>query len=190
MAKVAIVYHSGYGHTARLAQAVTRGAESVAGTHVVLVSVADVEKHWTDLDAADAIVFGAPTYMGSASAPFKAFADATSKRWFTLAWKDKLASGFTNSGSPAGDKLHTLQELSILAAQHGMVWVSLGLPPMVASQKHPGEQVNRFGSYLGVTTQSPHGAPDHLAPPPGDLETGEILGARVAHAAARWVRGK
>lgn len=190
MAKVAIVYHSGYGHTARLAQAVARGAESVAGTHVTLVSVADVEKHWADLDAADAIVFGAPTYMGSASAPFKAFADATSKRWFTLAWKDKLAAGFSNSGSPAGDKLATLQEFAVLAAQHGMIWVGLGLHPIVPSTKHPGQFVNRAGAFLGATSQSPHGAADADAPPPVDLETGEILGARVANAAARWVRGK
>ncbi|MBI5363650.1 MAG: flavodoxin family protein [Planctomycetes bacterium] len=190
MSKVVIVYHSGSGHTARLAQAVARGAQSVSGTQALLVSVADVEKHWADLDAADAIVFGAPTYMGSASAQFKAFADATAKRWFTLAWKDKLAAGFSNSGSPAGDKLSTLQELAVLAAQHGMLWVGLGLHPMVPSQKHPGQLVNRAGAFLGATAQSPHGAPDAEAPPPVDLETGELLGARVAQAAARWVRGK
>ncbi|WP_031191886.1 flavodoxin family protein, partial [Streptomyces peucetius] len=74
------------------------------------------------LDAADAIVFGSPTYMGTASGAFHVFAEATSKRWATRAWQDKLAAGFTNSGSKSGDKLHTLQFFTVLAAQHGMHW--------------------------------------------------------------------
>ena len=57
------------------------------------------------LDAADAIIFGAPTYTSSISGPFKVFMDATSKKWFAHAWKDKIAAGFTNSGSHSGDKL-------------------------------------------------------------------------------------
>jgi len=62
MPNVAIVYHSGYGHTKVLAEAVARGAASVDGAKVVLVPVEDVEMHWDDLHASDAIVFGSPTY--------------------------------------------------------------------------------------------------------------------------------
>ena len=182
MTRVTIVYHSGYGHTARLAQSVARGAESVAGAIVQLVPVAEVEKHWDALDRSDAIIFGSPTYMGGPSAQFKAFADSTGSRWGKLAWKDKLAAGFTNSGSPAGDKLATLVQFSIFAAQHGMNWVSLGL--------NPSPTMNRLGSFLGATSQSPHGASDEAAPPPEDLETGALLGRRVAEAAQRWARGR
>jgi multimeric flavodoxin WrbA len=35
------------------------------------------EADWAALDAADAIIFGSPTYMGMASWQFKKFADAT-----------------------------------------------------------------------------------------------------------------
>lgn len=63
MTKIAVVYHSGYGHTAEVAKAVARGAAAVEGVEAKLIPVADVEKHWQDLD--DAIIFGAPTYMGS-----------------------------------------------------------------------------------------------------------------------------
>ncbi len=102
MSKVAIVFHSGYGHTAEVAKAVARGTKAVAGSDVQLIPVAEVDKHWDDLAAADAIIFGAPTYMGSVSAPFKAFMDASSKVWMTQGWKDKIAAGFTHSGSQGG----------------------------------------------------------------------------------------
>ncbi|NUR67700.1 MAG: flavodoxin family protein, partial [Streptomyces sp.] len=126
---VSIAYHSGYGHTTVLAEAVRAGAQE-AGAEVHLINVAEItEEQWTVLDGSDAIVFGSPTYMGTASGPFHVFAEATSKRWFGQDWKDKLAAGFTNSGSKSGDKLHTLQFFQILAAQHGMHWINLGLHP-------------------------------------------------------------
>lgn len=182
MSQISIVYHSGSGHTARLAQAVQRGVESVAGTRAHLISVGEVEKHWKNLDESDAIIFGAPTYMGGPSAQFKAFADSTASRWYGQAWKDKLAAGFSNSGSPAGDKLATLVQISIFAAQHGMNWINLGL--------NPSPTINHLGSFLGATSQSPHGAADDVAPPKDDLATGELLGRRVAEATQRWMRGR
>jgi NAD(P)H dehydrogenase (quinone) len=108
MTQVAIVYHSGYGHTAEQAKAVARGAQKVAGVDVVLLTSDEAQQQFDQLKAADAIIFGSPTYMGSASAQFKAFMDASSKAWFTQDWKDKIAAGFTNSGSQNGDKLSTL----------------------------------------------------------------------------------
>ncbi|MDA8231452.1 MAG: flavodoxin family protein [Magnetospirillum sp.] len=186
MITIAIVYHSGYGHTARQAQAVARGVDSVPGTRALLVAVEDAEKNWDALAAADGIVFGAPTYMGSVSAPFKAFMDASSKVWFTQGWKDKLAAGFTNSASQSGDKLNSLIQLAVFAAQHGMVWVSLGLMPGNNSSAGSPEDPNRLGSYLGAMAQSNVDAGPDLAPPPSDLGTATALGERVARAALRW----
>lgn len=75
---VAIVYHTGYGHTGRQAEAVRQGVEEVNGVTPLLMSVEDAEKRWEELSAAQAIIFGTPTYMGGPSARFKAFQDATS----------------------------------------------------------------------------------------------------------------
>lgn len=126
---VSIAYHSGYGHTAVVAEAVRSGAAD-AGATVHLIKVDEIDDaQWELLDGSDAIVFGSPTYMGTASGAFHVFAEATSKRWFGDAWQDKVAAGFTNSASKSGDKLHTLQYFQILAAQHGMSWVNLGLKP-------------------------------------------------------------
>lgn len=126
---VAVAYHSGYGHTAVLAEAVLREA-SDAGADVTFVDVTIItDEQWHLLDAADAIIFGSPTYMGGASAGFHTFAEATSGRWAEARWADKLAAGFTNSASKSGDKNNTLAFLAAFAAfaaQHRMLWVSPG----------------------------------------------------------------
>lgn len=189
MAKIAVVYHSGYGHTAKQAEAVARGAASVSGTEVRLIPVADAKAEKDFVNAADAIVMGSPTYMGSASAPFKAWMDETSKVWMRQGWKDKLAAGFTNSGSWSGDKLNTLVQFAVFAAQHGMVWVGLDLMGGYNSSKGSPEDLNRVGGFLGAMAQSDVDAPPETAPPPADLKTAERLGERVAEAALRWRRG-
>lgn len=180
MVKIAVVYHSGYGHTARQAQAVADGAAGIAGVRAQLVPVENVEQHWRDLESADAIVFGSPTYMGSVSAPFKAFMDKSSKAWAAQQWKDKIAAGFTNSASQSGDKLNTLIQLAVFAAQHGMHWINLGLLPGNNSSQGSPEDLNRLGSYLGAMAQSNSDAAPEVAPAASDLRTAAHLGRRVA----------
>lgn len=188
MTTVAVVFHSGYGHTAKQAEAVHEGAASVPGTRSILVAVGDIEANWRVLEAADAIIFGSPTYMGGVSGPFKAFMDQTSKIWATQVWKDKLAAGFTNSASASGDKLNTLMQLAVFAAQHGMHWVSLGLMPGNSSANGSAEDLNRLGSYLGAMAQSLADAGPDVAPPAADLRTAFELGRRVAEIAQRFRR--
>lgn len=122
MSKIVVVYHSGYGHTEVQAKAVARGAAKVEGSEVKLLNVEEAQQQWDTLNAADAIIFGSPTYMGSASAQFKGFMDASSSIWYQRGWKDKVAAGFTTSASQSGDKLNTLIQLTVFAAQHGMIW--------------------------------------------------------------------
>jgi NAD(P)H dehydrogenase (quinone) len=69
--KIVVVYHSGYGHTARIAEAVARGAAAIRGASVELVTAGEAPGQWNTLDGADAIIMGAPTYMGSLSAPLQ-----------------------------------------------------------------------------------------------------------------------
>ncbi|HNQ91472.1 MAG TPA: flavodoxin family protein [Alphaproteobacteria bacterium] len=191
MPTVSVVYHSGYGHTEVIALAIGKGVKD-AGANVHVINVSDEGKitdaDWTHLDGSSAIVFGAPTYMGSVSGPFKMFMDSTSKRWFDREWKDKLAGGFTNSLSMSGDKLNSLFQMAVLAAQHGMLWVGQAeLNASNAAEVPSGnpESVNRIGSFMGVMSQSDNVAPDQ-APTSGDIKTAEIYGARIADAAKRW----
>ena len=184
MPNIIVVYHSGYGHTQRMAQAVADGAGAA-----LLAIDADgnlPEGGWEQLDAADAIVMGSPTYMGSVSWQFKKFADASSKRWFAQTWKDKLFAGFTNSATMNGDKLSTLHYLFTLAMQHGGVWVGTGMLPSntKAAQRN---DVNYVGSSAGAMASTPSDAsPAEMLP--GDLETARRFGQRIAEVAARWAR--
>jgi multimeric flavodoxin WrbA len=190
MTKVAVVYHSGYGHTHEQAKAVAAGASSVKGVAAELFRIESAGQDFgpvlDKLEKADAIVFGSPTYMGSASAVFKAFAEASSKPWMGQKWRNKIAAGFTNSGSQGGDKDSTLLQLVVLAAQHGMMWVSLGLVPGNNSTKGSVEDFNRLGASIGATAQSPVDAGPELGPSASDKKTAEHLGRRVAEAAVQW----
>jgi len=191
MSHTVIVYHSGYGHTRKQAEAVHQGAAGVAGATAELLEISAEGElpagGWQKLEAADAIVFGAPTYMGGASWQFKRFADASSKPWFGAKWKNKVAAGFTNSGSMNGDKLSTLHYQFTLAMQHGMVWVGTGMVP-ANTKAATRNDVNWLGSFAGAMAQSPVDSSPEEGPVAGDLETARLFGARVAETAARWNR--
>ncbi|WP_421847717.1 flavodoxin family protein [Marinomonas sp.] len=182
MKKTVVVFFSGYGHTKRVAEYVAKGANAES---VQIDENGDItDADWDTLNAADAIIFGAPTYMGGAPWQFKKFADATSKAWFTHAWKDKVFGGFTNSASLNGDKQVTLIYLQTLASQHGGIWVSLGLPPANALAATRSD-VNNLGGSVGVLVQSPSDAGDD-AIPEGDLETARLYGERIANIVGRF----
>ncbi|MBN8939982.1 MAG: flavodoxin family protein [Rhizobiales bacterium] len=186
MVSVAVVFHSGYGHTKVQAEAVRRGAAEVADTDARLIDVADYEGSWDVLDRADALIFGAPTYMAGPSAPFKAFLDATASRWAEQRWKDKLAAGFTNSAGHNGDKLSTLQQLNLFAMQHGMIWIGLGLLPGHHTSSGTPDDLNRLAGFIGAMAQSNADQAADIVPPLADRRTAEHLGRRVAAAAIRW----
>lgn len=181
MAKVAVVFHSGYGHTLRMAQSVAEGA---GGELIAINADGNLpEGGWEKLAAADAIIMGSPTYMGSVSWQFKKFADASSKPWFGQQWKDKLFAGFTNSASMNGDKLSTLHYLFTLAMQHGGIWVGTALMPSnsKAAQRN---DINYLASSSGAIAQSPSdSSPAEMLP--GDLETAKLFGKRVAEVSTR-----
>ncbi|MBB3592168.1 multimeric flavodoxin WrbA [Rhizobium sp. BK529] len=192
MTNIAIVYHSGYGHTARQAQAVKAGIERVAATRGVLLTTEEAQDRWDDLAAAEAIIFGAPTYVAGPSAAFKAFQEASSHAVMARGyrWRNKIAAGFTNSGAQAGDKLATLMQIALFAAQHGMHWINLDLPPANNSSLGSKEDLNRLGFWLGAAAQSNVDEGPESAPPEADLATARHLGQRVAEATLQFMRGR
>ncbi|MYR36053.1 NADPH-dependent FMN reductase [Streptomyces sp. SID4944] len=189
---VAIAYHSGYGHTARQAAAVAAGVDSVPGAAADLRDVTTLDAElWAALEAADAIVFGSPTYMGATSAVFQQFAEASSAIWAARGWQDKLAAGFTNSAGLNGNKDNALLSMAVLAGQHGMHWVSLGLlPGWIYTSTGSPDELNRLGGFLGAMAQSPADLGPDRAPGESDLRTAHHLGARVARTALRLAHGR
>lgn len=180
---VSIIYDSGYGHTAKQAQAVAEGVRRVPHAEANLIAVADGAIPWEALEASDAIIFGSPTYNGLVTAKFKQFMeDSTKPVWIPQKWRNKIAAGFTNSGAMHGDKLNSLVSMALFAAQQGMIWVGLDLFPGRSS-----DQPNRVGGWLGAMAQSNDESPE-LSPIASDLETAAYLGRRVAEVTQQFIR--
>lgn len=200
MARVVVAFHSGFGHTSAIAHSIAVGArehpsvrdEDAMTVDVTTLDPVDQESKgygpaWDPLFEADAIVFGTPTYMGSVSAPFKAFMDASSAVWFEQRWKGVVAGGFTCASSYAGDKLNTITSLAVFAAQHSMVWVGTGQMPAGKDES----SVNRMGSFLGLMAQADNDKGPDQHPPAGDHASAKLYGARIAAFAdaLRMMRG-
>ncbi len=191
MTTISIIFHSGMGNTARVAEALAEGARRAEGVTVKVFPITAeqiTDGRWQDdtvmneLAASDAIIFGSPTYMGMVSGPFKCFADATAPIWFNMGWKDKIAGGFTSSGYASGDKVMTLHYMATLAAQLRMVWVGPAAPPSNITQDS--EDIDRWGYYIGVGAIGRMG--DDTTPDDGDLKTAAFYGQRIAETAIRW----
>ncbi len=199
MPTITIVYHSMSGHTARLAEAVEHGAASIHGckVHRIAITGDDITKgRWDNpgimaqLDASDAIIFGSPTSMGDVAGQMKCFFDATSQHFYSRAWANKLAAGFTCSFYPSGDKLHTLQTFVTFAMQHGMLWLGHNEASFeeVQSGIYQPTNINRLGGWMGVmATAHPWESPA-MFPNEADLSAGRALGRRVSEAAIRWTQ--
>ena len=117
MAKILVVYDSRTGNTEKMASAVAEGAKQVKGVNV---DVKKVEKATLeDLQAADGIMMGSPTYYGGMSGKLKEFIDKSVKIHGKL--EGKVGAAFTSSGGTTSGAETTL--LSILQAMlvHGMV---------------------------------------------------------------------
>lgn len=176
-ATISIVYHSRHGHTAQAARLLADFLQSeYAIVHVT--NCKEAKTAWQTLHASDAIVFGCPTILGNASAAFKAFMEETESFLYKQVWKNKLAAAFTVSPSAGGDKLPTLQAIAGFAAQHGMLWISLGVLPRYCCDLQT-EGQNRFSSYLGLMLQSNTGEENGESFHPGDVLTAELFAQRI-----------
>lgn len=171
---IAVIFHSNYGHTKRVAEAVVTGArQQLPEAQAKAIDIHEVD--WDFVDEADLLVFGSAVYMGSVPAGFKTFMDETSKRWYHREWEGKWAAGFANSGGLSGDKLAVLQQICIFAMQHGMNWIGMPLMPT----GHGDNDLNRLSSFLGLMTQSMN-APPEETPCKGDLDTAIWFGDHLA----------
>jgi len=144
--EVAVVFQASSQLTAHRAKSVIDGVGRVEGARAHLLDVAEFGQgayEWTALDKADAIVFGAPTYLGAVPAEFRRFRAASARR----RWTNKLASGFTCPGSVKEDVSIGLQLLAAIAEQHGMWWVD-------SDPAAGGEELGRLIAEAAVAVRS------------------------------------
>ncbi len=187
MSKIAIPFYSASGHTRCLAEAVLRGVKTISSdTCLIDVSLLD-SNSWKLIEQADGIIFGSPTFMGGVAGQFKLFLDEFSYRglWTEQKLVDKLAAGFTVATYPSGDKLNTIIQLSIFAAQFGMVWINnCGIGRKVSKTEH---DYNEWGAWLGLMATS---IPDKSKLISDiDIQCAEQFGIRFAKSVGRWLKG-
>ncbi|OGD49655.1 flavodoxin [Candidatus Bathyarchaeota archaeon RBG_13_46_16b] len=117
MVKILIIYDSRTGNTEKMALAITEGAQQINGVEAIVKKVEKATLQ--DLQEADGIVMGTPTYYGQMSGKLKAFIDESTKIHGKL--KGKVGAAFTSSGGTASGAETTL--LSILQTMliHGMI---------------------------------------------------------------------
>lgn len=184
MTKVAIIYHTKYNSVEKIAAEIAIGIESVQNTSVSLILSSEALNRIDEINSADAIVFGSPTYFGSISSEMKTFLDSTGDIFMNKKWKDKVAAAFTHSSSPSGDKLMTLNQIMVFAMQNGMIWCGLELLPSEELKSEWSDlgtepiKVNKLGSWMGLMSQSD--ARKGLELSNSDFLTARLFGKRIA----------
>jgi len=131
--KILIVYYSKHGNTAKMANLIARGVESVENTTAILRTVSIQEDMQTmdpivslqDLNDCDGLILGSPARFGNMAAPLKAFIDDTGTQWISGKLVDKPAAVFTSSSSLHGGQETTLITMMLPLLHHGMIVVGL-----------------------------------------------------------------
>lgn len=165
--RVLIAYYSVTGNTEKMALGVANGAKSVPSTIVVVKRVAEVTAE--DLLSSDAVVVGTPVYWSNMSGEVKSFFDNWQLKFGVFPefkMRDKVGAAFATGGQVSSGK--EIAMLSILAAM-------LGNQMIVVSG----------GGALGASATTEGDSPGIDAK---ELETGRLLGKRVAEVA--WIMRK
>jgi len=201
--KIAVVFYSRYGNTARLAEGIASGVRNVEGAVATMYKVSETapseiisrDDKWkaahdemaqkystpslSDLEEADAVIFGSPTRFGNMSAELKLFLDTTGSLWVQGKMLGKPAAVFCTNSTAHSGKESTLLSMMIPLFHHGMIVV--GVPQTV-------QQTATAGSFYGATATC--GPTGEQPPTTEDLVVAEALGQRVAEITGQLLRGK
>ena len=142
MKTVLILYYSRHGATAKMAQQVARGVESVADSTALMRTVPDVSSvceatapavpdkgapyiTLDELSQCDALALGSAGRFGNMAAPLKYFLEQTSGLWLSANLVGKPAGVFTSTASLHGGQESTLLSMMLPLLHHGMLITGL-----------------------------------------------------------------
>lgn len=199
--RIQIIFHSLYGHTWKLAEAIAEGARAMPGAEVKLFQVAETlpaevldKMHATaakqafahiplaspaQLTEADAIIFGLPTRYGSVTAQMQAFIDQTGQLWAKGALIGKVGSMFTSTATQHGGHEATLLGFSTFFYHMGMVIVGC---PYAAQGLTAMNEITGGSPYGAGTIAGPTG---ERQPTANELGIARFQGQHVAGIAAK-----
>jgi NAD(P)H dehydrogenase (quinone) len=197
VAKVLVLYYSGYGHIEVMANAIAEGAAGVAGCECVVKRVPELVP--ADVAAAsgmkvdqgapiatvdelvdyDAIIFGTPTRFGNMAAQMRNFLDQTGGLWFQNKLVGKIGSVFVSTASQHGGQETTITSFHTTLLHHGMVIV--GLPYTFKGNSEMGEISG--GTPYGASTLA--GSDGSRMPSTNELDGARFQGRHVAEIATK-----
>ncbi|MDZ5761095.1 flavodoxin family protein [Lyticum sinuosum] len=187
--KVAIIY---YNHPSRrhyLKKIALKISEGLKTVNIIpyLFTVDEAKNYIHDItNNMSGIIFGSPTYFGGCASQMRSFFEFTDQIFIQRLWKNKISAGFTHSGNLSGDKLSVLNEISIFALQHGMIWTGLDVISMFEILDNDAEItgipkksiLNRLGSWMGMMSSSEYNVDDLNEI---DLNTAIYFGYRIGN---------
>lgn len=142
---ILISYHSDYGSTEKMAQAIAAGIRSWNGD--IHVSLKDVTQTCCDdLVEADVICLGSPVHMGDVAWQVKKLIDESGKLWMEGALEGKLGAAFVSGGGfggGGGGAEHALISLHSNFLEHGMLVI--GFPKSLPGYAAGGLQWGVYG---------------------------------------------
>jgi NAD(P)H dehydrogenase (quinone) len=168
--KVLVAYYSLTGNTEQMAGGVVKGVQSVAGATVNLKKVEEVTK--ADLERADAIVLGCPTYYGNIPGKMKVVIDDWSWK-MKVDFTDKIGGAFSTGGGQVGGKEFVVMSLLVFMLQNRMV---------VAGPLYQNDKTGSLWGELGASAMT---GPLDPGVSQGELESAQRLGERVARLARK-----
>ncbi len=116
--QVLVAYYSLTGNTEQMARGVVEGVKRVSGVTAVLKKVDEVSKQ--DLEDADGIVLGCPTYYGNIPGKMKVVIDDWSWK-MKVDFTDKVGGAFATGGGQTGGKEYTVVSLLMFMLNNRMV---------------------------------------------------------------------
>lgn len=165
---VLVVYHSLTKNTAKMAEAVAEGVQRAPGVAVVVRDAAQVTRE--DLDAAEALVLGAPTWYGSLPGAMKVHLDTWAWKW-RVDLTDKVGGAFATGGNTTGGKEHVIQSLLLYMLHNRMIVAG-------PTFETPTMRYGQMGASAVTGSHDPGVGEDEL----GDAR---VLGERVARVMLR-----
>lgn len=116
--RVLVAYYSLTGNTKRFAQGVAEGTKRVPGAVAILKEVDRVSKE--DLEAADAIILGCPTYFANIPGKMKVVIDDWNWK-MKVDFTDKVGGAFATGTGQVGGKEHVVISLLLFLINNRMV---------------------------------------------------------------------
>ncbi len=171
--RVLVAYYSRTGNTEQLAQGVVEGTKRVPGVVTSLKKVDDVSKQ--DLESADAIILGAPTYYASIPGKMKVVIDDWSWK-MKVDFTDKVGGAFATGGGQMGGKEHTAVSLLLFMVNLRMV---------VAGPLYEDEEGDDKWAEIGAGAMT---GPLDPKVGGGELDSARRLGERIARLAKKLNR--